>query len=411
MAKLRLAYLVTHPIQYQAPLLRLVAAQPDLDLTVFFATDFSARAFRAHDFAQAIEWDVPVLDGYRHELLERVGKPDPEGIEPPLEFWRPLTRGLARRLDAPGGGRRFDALWIHGYARWNHWAAIAAARRRGIKVLLRDEATAISASRGKLKDAAKRAFFASLRAGVDAFLAIGTLNRRYYEANGVDPARIHLVPYAVDNDHFRRGAEAASARREAFRAELGIAPGRPIVLACGKLIERKRPLALLDAFARIHAEPASRAPVLVYAGDGPLRAEFESRAASAAPGAVKVLGFVPQSKLPACYDLCDLFVLPSGQEAWGLVVNEVMCAGRAVIVSDRVGCGPDLVRQGVNGAIYPVDDIGCLAGELRAALADPARLAAWGRASLEIVSRWSFAEDLAGLRAALAASCPAWRPA
>ena len=71
--KLRLAYLVTHPIQYQAPLLRRINAEPDIDLTVFFGTDFSARPFVAADFGQTIEWDVPLLDGYRHELLPALG--------------------------------------------------------------------------------------------------------------------------------------------------------------------------------------------------------------------------------------------------------------------------------------------------------------------------------------------------
>jgi glycosyltransferase involved in cell wall biosynthesis len=399
---LRLAYLVTHPIQYQAPLLRRVAAEPDIALTAFFATDFSARRFKAHDFAQEISWDVPLLQGYDHRVLPRLDKGPPEGIEPILGFWSPLSYGIGRALDQG----RFDALWIHGYARWHHWCAIAAAKRRGIKVLLRDEATPISARRGTLKTVAKRGFFAALAQGVDAFLAIGTLNRRYYEQNGVAPERISLVPYAVDNAHFRRGAETASAGREALRAELGIEPGRPILLSCGKLIERKRPLQLLEAFARVHAEPALRRPVLVFAGDGPLRAEVEARAATLAPGAVRILGFVPQSRLPAAYDLCDAFILPSGQEAWGLVVNEVMCAGRAVIVSDMVGCAPDLVRPGENGAIFPTDDIPAMAAAIRDVMGDPVRLAAMGRRSLEIVSGWSFAEDVAGLRAALARLFP-----
>jgi glycosyltransferase involved in cell wall biosynthesis len=402
MRKLRLAYLVTHPIQYQAPLLRQVAAQPDIELTAFFATDFSARSFKAHDFAQQISWDVPLLEGYAHEVLPRLDRGPPEGIEPILGFWAPLSHGFGKALDRGG----FDALWVHGYARWHHWCAIAAARRRGIKVFLRDEATPISARRSALKTLAKRAFFAGLGAGVDGFLAIGTLNRRYYEQNGIDPARISLVPYAVDNAHFRRGAETASVGREALRAELGIEPGRPVLLSCGKLIERKRPLQLLEAFARVHDEPALRRPVLVFAGDGPLRAEVAARAATLAPGAVRILGFVPQSRLPAAYDLCDAFILPSGQEAWGLVVNEVMCAGRAVIVSDMVGCAPDLVRTGENGAIFPTDDIPAMAAAIRDVMGDPVRLAAMGRRSLEIVSGWSFAEDVAGLRAALARLFP-----
>ena len=69
----RLAYLVTHPIQYQAPLLRLVSAQPDIDLTVFFASDFSSRPFAAEDFGRTIQWDVPLLEGYPYELLPGLG--------------------------------------------------------------------------------------------------------------------------------------------------------------------------------------------------------------------------------------------------------------------------------------------------------------------------------------------------
>ena len=99
-------------------------------------------------------------------------------------------------------------------------------------------------------------------------------------------------------------------------------------------------------------------------------------------------------------------MLPSALEAWGLVVNEVMCAGRAVIVSDRVGAGPDLVRPGENGAIFRADDVDDLARVLREVLADKQRLAAMGRQSLAIIERWSFEEDVAGLRQALAAVCP-----
>ncbi|MBM3525257.1 MAG: glycosyltransferase family 4 protein, partial [Alphaproteobacteria bacterium] len=135
-------------------------------------------------------------------------------------------------------------------------------------------------------------------------------------------------------------------------------------------------------------------------------AALEARAAELAPGAMKVLGFVPQSQLPAAYDLCDASVLPSGQEAWGLVVNEVMCAARAVIASDSIGCAPDLVRSGENGAVFRTDDIDDMARALREVVGDPGRLAAMGRRSLEIIDGWSFAEDIAGLRAALAAACP-----
>ncbi len=403
MRRLRLAYLVTHPIQYQAPLLRRVAAEPDIDFTAFFGTDFSARAFTAGEFGRTIQWDVPLLEGYHHEVLPQLF-PAPEGTQPPLDLWRPINYGLAGRLSG------FDALWVHGYARAFHWAAIAAAKRRGIKVLLRDEATPISATRGLLKTAAKRVFFAGLARGVDAFLSIGRLNRQYYLDNGVKAAQLFDMPYAVDNTHFRKGAEAASALREQTRAQLGLEPGHPVILFAAKLIERKRPDLLLEAFARIHDEPALRQPYLIFVGDGPMRASLEAKAATFAPHAVRFLGFQPQAELPRWYDLCDVFVLPSQQESWGLVINEVMCAGRAVVASDQVGAAADLVRPGENGALFKVNETADLARALREVLNDKQRLVAMGQRSLELIERWSFSEDIAGLRQALSATCPGFGP-
>ncbi|HJS30579.1 MAG TPA: glycosyltransferase family 1 protein, partial [Alphaproteobacteria bacterium] len=230
--KLRLAYLVTHPIQYQAPLLRRIAREPDIDFKAFFGTDFSAHAFKAAEFGRVIEWDVPLLDGYSSEVLPIVLGRAEKGVLPPLDFWRPLNRGLARRLSEGG----FDALWIHGYAHWTHLSAMVAAGRRRIKVLLRDEATAISKERGVVRRIAKQVFFLGIDRLVDAYLAIGTLNREYYVANGIPESRIFPMPYAVDNARFIAESVDAGRRREELRSALGLAPGRPILLFAAKLI-------------------------------------------------------------------------------------------------------------------------------------------------------------------------------
>jgi glycosyltransferase involved in cell wall biosynthesis len=77
-------------------------------------------------------------------------------------------------------------------------------------------------------------------------------------------------------------------------------------------------------------------------------------------------------ELPAYYHAADILVMPSEFEPWGLVVNEAMAAGVLPVVSDRVGCGPDLV-QGI-GEIYPCGDVGALATALSRAIrrcADP----------------------------------------
>lgn len=391
MRRVRLAYLVTHPIQYQAPLLRRIAADPELDLEVFFASDFSTRPFADEGFGRTIAWDVPLTEGYRSHVLPAL---DPDRMP---DFWRPWSYGLGSRLAAG----RFDALWIHGYARFFHWRAMLTARRLGMKLLLRDEATPISAQRSGPKQKAKRVFFALVDRLVDAYLAIGTLNRRYYLEHGAAAAKIHLMPYAVDNGFFRDRVAAARPAREELRAKLGLSPGRPVILFASKMIERKRATDVVEAYARLPQE-GERAPYLLMAGDGPLRAGLEGQARALGLTGVRFLGFQGQEALPALFDLCDVFVLPSVLEPWGLVVNEVMNAGRAVIVSDQTGCAPDLVRDGVNGHVVAPGDIGALASAMGQITGDPALAAAMGARSLEIVGAWDFEADVRGLKSALA---------
>jgi len=391
--KIRLAYLVTHPIQYQAPLLRRIAAEPGIDLTVFFCSDFSLKSYLDPSFGKYIAWDIPLTGGYRHEILPSLGRRDR------LSFWRPFNYGLARRLSRGN----FDVLWVHGYNRWFHWLAMAEAKIRGLKILVRDEATLISASRHKLKRLAKRLFFLILRNLGDGFLAIGTFNAQYYQSYGIAADRIFSVPYAVDNAFFREKARAAARARERLRHELGLSPGRPVILYASKLSEVKRGEDLLEAYIRMSPDQVQEPhPYLMFIGDGSQRKTLEERAGTRQWSSIKFLGFRNQTELPGYYDLCDVLVLPSAFEPWGLVINEVMNAGRAVVVSDQVGCGPDLVRPGENGAVFPAGDIAGLRQALVDLTGDPQKCRAMGEKSLEIINTWGIEEDVTGLNQALA---------
>ncbi|MGH3848499.1 MAG: glycosyltransferase family 4 protein, partial [Pseudonocardiaceae bacterium] len=141
--------------------------------------------------------------------------------------------------------------------------------------------------------------------------------------------------------------------------------------------------------------PRAGAPVpyLLLIGEGEERPRLEARLrnAPAAGGAgdVRLLGFRNQSELPRYYDLCDVFVLPSIHEPWGLVVNEAMNAGRAIVVSDQVGCQPDLVEDGDNGRVFPALDVAALADALVAVLANPAVGHRMGSRGLERIQNFS----------------------
>lgn len=389
----RLAYLVSHPIQYQAPLLRRIAEDPDIDLTVFFCSDISVRSHHDEGFGVTVEWDVPLLEGYKHYFLPGLLM---EGAPTAM---RPLNHGLGTHLR----NGEFDALWVHGYMRQYHMLSMLRARLAGLIVLNRDEAWALSAARSPTKNAIKKVLYFALRRICHGWLTIGSANRDYYAANGMAPETMFPMPYTVDNDYFRKLAERAAPNREALRAELGLAEGRPIILYASKFIARKRPDDLLEAFARLSGDPSCRNPYLLMVGDGERADALKARTrALGLEESVIFTGFRNQSELPGLYDLCDVFVLPSLLEPWGLVVNEVMNAGRAVVVSDQVGAAFDLVREGETGFIFLAGDIAALTDRLRQILSDPARAGQMGEAARDIVSSWGFDEDVAGLKQALA---------
>jgi glycosyltransferase involved in cell wall biosynthesis len=390
--KLKLAYLVSHPIQYQAPLLRRLAQEPDIDLTVFFWSDHSVKGYTDEGFGGVhVKWDVPLLEGYRYEFLPAIYR------STELTFWPQINRGVYRALKKG----KFDAIWLHGYWSANCIVTMVAAKLLGIPVLERAEGTLIDHSRSHLRLALKRFFFSFMRHFVRAVLPISTRNRDYWTHYLGPGFPSFLVPYAVNNAYFRQAATAASYSREEFRTQLNLDPGRPILLYASKLMERKRCIDLIHAFLGIKPGMNGKRPYLLIVGDGSERPECEATARGAGESNVRFLGFQNQSQLARFFDLCDVFVLPSVYEPFGLIVNEVMNAAKPIIVSDEVGCQPDLIADGVNGRVFPARNVEALRAAIESVLEDAGERQKMGRRSLERISQWSFEEDIRGMREAL----------
>jgi glycosyltransferase involved in cell wall biosynthesis len=251
---------------------------------------------------------------------------------------------------------------------------------------------------------AKYLFFRLIEPSIAGVLSIGAANDTYWHEYFGDRVPTYPFHYSVDNQFFSSQCRLASEQREDLRRRLGLEHGRPVILFASKLQARKRCGDLLEAFLNLSSlQPNGPHPYLLIIGDGEKRAELEQRAMSAAPGDVRFLGFQNQTALPAFFDLCDVFVLVSVDEPWGLVINEVMNAAKPVIVSTEVGCQQNLVENGVNGYVVEPGDIDALAKALQRVLAHPSTATQMGLKSLEKIEAYSFEQNVSGLRLALEA--------
>ncbi len=393
----RLAYFVSHPIQYQAPLLRLLAAEPDIELKVFFYSDFSVQAYYDPQFGQAIKWDVPLLEGYDHQFLECWGSKQRQNL-----IRQPIARNICQELKQG----QFDAVWIHGW----HWLcslqALLAAEHLDIPILLRGESNglrepqpSLPSLKSEAKNWAKTQFLDWLFAKISGFLCVGTFNRQFYQHHGINESLLFSVPYAVDNSFFQEQTQLASHSQKELRQSLNLQPDRPIILFAAKLIEKKRPQDLLAAYRLLSVdENREPEPYLLFVGDGNLRSHLEAEVKTTGWESIRFLGFRNQSQMPKFYNLCDVFVLPSDFEPWGLAINEVMNAGKAVVVSDKVGCAPDLIEDSGNGRIFPTGNITALAEAIQWAIANKEFA---GKIGLKRIQNWSFKEDIEGVKQAL----------
>jgi len=153
-------------------------------------------------------------------------------------------------------------------------------------------------------------------------------------------------------------------------------------------------LDLLEAYGRLSA--GLRAEVgLVFAGDGPQRAEFESVARSIFPGTIHFAGFVHRDELPGYYSLAECFMFPTHSDTWGMVVNEAMACGLPVICSRAAGCAADLVRG--NGRIVAARDVQQMAAAMREVASDAELRKRMSRESEEVIQQYSPEACAAGL--------------
>ncbi len=380
---MRLAVFATHPIQYQAPLWRELARSPGLDVVVYYFSDQSVRGGMDPEFAIPVKWDVELLDGYEHVFIMRDAN-----LERPSSVRMPQPYRLL-------GEGRFDWVMLQGYMHCFERQVARAAKRLGIRVLIRGEFSDVK--QGSLvKTFLRRAYLKWFYSHVDSFCFIGEEARLHLSSFGIGGDRLYFSPYSVDTKLFETQNNVYD--RVQSRSILGLGESTFVFLLSGKLIPRKEPLLFLDAVSQL---PNLNEVAVVMLGDGPIRDKVVRRGKHVLGSRFLFQGFVNQSELGKYFKAADAFVLPSSVESWGLVVNEAMQFGLPVVVSSGVGCRRDLIVEGETGFTFRRGNVIALAETLSKLMSDSLKARSMGIKARKLISRYSTEASAKGLLAAI----------
>jgi glycosyltransferase involved in cell wall biosynthesis len=342
---LRLAIVVSHPIQHFSPWHREVAKMPDIDLRVFFCCDWGTENYFDYEFQSEFKWDIPLLEGYEYEFLPIRRRPVR------LNYGQVNNPAVGKALD----GFDPDVVKIFGYSYRTNWHVATWTKRHRKPLLLYSDSDVRRELPG-WKRLAKEGIVRRFYNSVDAALFVGDNNRDYHRHYGLPQERHFVGCLPIDQVQLRRAVPNRELTRRRIREEHGIPQDAFTVMFCGKYSPRKRPLDLVIA-----SQTASKKGIPLWAllvGEGSERQKIEDYCRNNNLTNVTLTGFANQSKVPEYYAASDVLAVTSDDDPHPLVVSEAGTFGLPTIVSDRIGCigVNDTARPGANAAVYPCGD-------------------------------------------------------
>lgn len=370
---IRLAIITTHPIQYNAPLFKLLSERSKIQIKIFYTWGETALNKFDPGFGKNIEWDIPLLNGYEYSFVKNIssnpGSHHFSGIDNP---------GLVKAIEA----WEADAVLVYGWAFKSHLKVMRYFHKK-IPVFFRGDSTLLG-QKSLFKKIFRTIFLKWVYSYADKALYVGTHNKNYFLQNGLNDAQLVFVPHAVDNDRFSGNDEAFSATAFEWREELNISEEEIVFLFAAKLNDNKNAELLIKSFITFEKHNIH----LIIAGNG----ELEKHLCSTCAGYENIhfFPFQNQSSMPVLYRVGDVFVVPSKSETWGLSINEAMACSRAILVSDTCGAAIDLVQDGLNGYIFESGNATDLKNKMHKCIFDKKELKKLGAASFNLIKDWNY---------------------
>lgn len=361
---IRVAVISPEPTPYRAPLFDRIAAREDIELSVVYAS----RSVAGTEWSGRLHHPACFLRGTRIPGAGRVVRHD-----------YPVTPGVFRALRQI----RPDVVVVSGWSTFASQAALGWCRVRGIPYVLLVESHD-RGPRAGWRHAVKDAVVPRIVRGAAGMLTVGSLSRESMVARGAQPDRIEVFANTIDVATFRSRVADLAGQRVDLRTGFGLGPDDVAVVCVARLAPEKG----LDTLIRA-AAAAGPAVKLLIVGDGELRQTL-AELARTLDARVTLAGGLPWERMVEAYAASDVFALLSLRETWGVVVNEAAASGLPLILSDRVGAAPDLLRDGENGFLVPAGDSAAAAAAISSLAGDPELRRRFGGASREIVASWGY---------------------
>lgn len=381
----KLAIITSHPIQYNAPWIKLLSQRGVVAVKVFYTWSQTEQGPKYDPtFQRTIEWDIPLLEGYDYEFVKNVSKQPGshhfKGIDNPtlnksIEEWKA------------------DAVLVIGWSYKSHLSCMRHFKGR-VPVFFRGDSTLLDETAG-FKTLLRRLFLRWVYSYVDNALYVGTQNKAYFKAHGLKERQLTPASHAIDNGRFTTLTSQQMEGLRQLQIQASIAETDFVVLFAGKLEEKKNPLFLLS-LAKELTDPCFS---FVLAGNGPLEAEVKAKASH--DKRIKFLPFQNQSFMPALYRLGHVFILPSKGpgETWGLAANEAMACGLPVIMSAKCGGAIDLIKE--NGLVFHEGDVKSVARYIKELKNSPDAYKKAAASSLSGIEDFSFAGIIKAIETAV----------
>ncbi|MGI6245941.1 MAG: glycosyltransferase family 4 protein [Pseudochelatococcus sp.] len=383
--KIKVAIVVSHPIQHFVHFYRALAARNELSIKVFFCSRIGVDEYFDKNMGVVIRWAGDMTGGFDHEFL-----PEASGIK--NTRFRSINNpsiGAALRAFEP------DVVMIYGFAQATPLRALAWCRVNGIPVLMTTDSNFVT-KRPFHKRLLRQTMLRLLLSQVSGFLTVGDQNEDALEELGVPRTKMYRTPFTIDEQRYRRARAERAELRVQIRERYGIAREAFLGIAVGKLIPRKRTQDAVMAFAEVAKTDGDVNAHLLVCGNGPDAEQIEAHVKTGAP--VTMAGFVNIDELPNHFAAADVLVHPSGQDPHPLICSEAACIGLPMILSDRVGTiGPtDISRRDENALVYPCGDVKILADRIFDLAVDRHALEEMSAASLRIYEECSLAVSVDG---------------